>query len=275
MNKQELFDTEMGRAKTFFENNTKNGKKCFYRLYASKYPHANPSQKNIKASNFEAEDVEQALHYLQNDFVLHGQLSPNYWIVKLLQSKTDPNGLIIVLNNALCEDVGFRPTATIAGISGNDSKQYQEQLLKLQQDMFNKTAELEKMLIEERHDRELERLEGRIQGLEDSKKTLMDTLSNFSNSETGKMIVSGLVGIVTAKVTQTNNSCPPTAQPQTVMDSEPVSDAATDNIEVNQSIKDMQQMFGADFHDVMKGLADFCKANPQYAQTLMQQQKNK
>lgn len=273
MTNEELFKKELKRAESFLKSTNKN-EHCYWKLYASKYPNGKPNPNNLKATNFESDDLTDSLRILQNEMMLHGQLSPKFWLLVAVASKNDPNGITMHLHNALCDESTFNPT--IAGFpQSNTSNQMQQQLLDMQRQMWEKTSELQQQLLEEKHDRELERLSDRIAGLEDSRKTIVDAIAGFADSGTGRLIVAGIMGIIQQKMaTPSAPIHPQTPMGENNADATPSPDDATPS-DVRESLQSLKNQFGESYADVLKGIAEFCTNNPQYAQQLMNQQKQK
>lgn len=281
MDKQEELNKELDRCTEFFEGNKKNDL-CYWRLYTSKYSNSKCDQKNLKATNFESEDLEESIEMLKQQFILHGRYSPRFWIVKLMSSSTDPNGITIILKNVLSEEVK-REESAINGFGYQESSSMQNLMLQMQKEMFEKTSSLEKLLNEERHNRELERMQERLEALESSSKTVIDSITGFAESETGKTVISGIMAIITQKLNTPNMAFNP-AQKQHIQMQQPVQQAAPktnqpeqpemqsfESEKIKESLEELKKMFGDDMPEILMGVANFCKNNPAYAQQIKAQ----
>lgn len=264
MNKQELFEKEFERVVSFF-NDTNKGKHGYFRLYSSKTPYSKPVPSNTKYSNFETEDIEGALEVIKTQMLLHGRYCPQYWLIKLMSGEKDPNGVVMTVPNVLCEDVGTQTQGlpNIAGF-GNNNYSAHSSIIEMQREFLLKQSELEKKLMEQEHERKMERMEERLEALEDGKRTIIDSITGFAEGETGKLLITSLIGMMQGQMLKKNDI-------QIQSSNEQQSEQKSDAPKESDNIERLKKMFGNDFEGVLNSLVNMCEQNPHYVSTLINQ----
>ena len=256
----------------FFSRNTKKNPACHYRLYAVKNRTHPPMQKNLKTSNFETTDSEEAIELLEQDIKLHGATAPAYFILKHLSSSTDSNPSIFIFENP------FYSEAAVSGFGAKNQNNNQfQQMLTMQQMFMEKTNDLEKQLIAEKNDRRLEYIQAEIEGIKNQNKNLGDSIKGFLDSETGSLLAASIIGIVKDRlqpqqqpiIQQTINEQP---QQQQTFENEQKTDIGEQE-KLNNSMIEISEVFGDDFLNVMQNLSAYCKSNPEAAKALFNSKK--
>ncbi len=259
-----MIEEQLNRARKHLEANKKRSTNYYWRLYHSKTATGQPSNKNIKASNFSSESIEESMQLLKDEIENHGQYCFRYFQLKAMSGEKDPNGVVITLENVYYspENVsGYRQA--IGGVNKDDEK------VQLFEHWSEKYHELDKKLQEYKHEVIIKEQNARIAALEDSRKTIADTFLDFLGTESGKNISNSLIGLVTQlaipKITPIpRNKIEPEATAQT--DEEQKNDIAN-------SLKKLESVAKGETAEIINSIAEFIKQNPEQAKMFMQQNK--
>lgn len=272
----EGIDEQIEIAKQFFEAAGKNDH-CYYRLYAVKHVDSTYTQSDLKAQNFETDSMEDSLSRLKRDMEYCGQYSRPFFVLKHFSTKSDPAPIERILKNPL-----FDPSHQKGNVNGNNNSinglngNNESMLITLLKSHHAETMQLRSELQDLRHERELELLEDRISGLENSSKTKVDVFSDFLNTPVGQQLAgifggvlatqfsAAKVAVVVPAVANVQNEEVPSNH---VQDKQIVDQTDAVN-RITNSLQTLDQIFDGDGITALDEIAKFCANNPGFAQSL-------
>jgi hypothetical protein len=282
MNSEQLFEKEFNKIQNFFNTQakTENG---YYRLYTVKTTDTKPKNNtDLRAVNFESESIEESLERLANDIKHYANTSNRFFVLKHYSAKTDPNPIFLYFANPY-----FDPTSQRAflnnrhSINGMNNNSYNDPMfIDMMKDHYEQKGQLQDQIKELQHQRELDRLEDRIAGLEQGQKTVVDSVKEFLNSDVGQQIAGGIVGIFQAKMMQQPNPVQqntpyqePIKQPPQEESFEPQhkEDQEEQVQKVNQALVNLNNVFNGEGIDALLELSEFCINNPGLAHQFRKQ----
>jgi len=269
---EEVLKQELDKAENFFRTSCKN-EKCYYKLYTVKYADSKYSGHDLRRKNFQTDSIEESLIQLERDIREVGTNGQQFLVVKNYSIQTDPTPIELRLINPFFNpnlQKGYRNTG-IHGTSENLNG-VNNMMFDLMQSHHSSTTDLQKQLLELNHNHQIQKLEERIEGLEDDKRTNFDAISDFFQTETGKTIVGGLMGIIQANAAkpQPLNQTPDREEEPKQQQQSDNSEAETDQQEkiskLNASLQRLDKVFNGEGLEALHELAIFCQNNPVQAQ---------
>jgi hypothetical protein len=281
---EETLKEQLDRLRVFFETNAKNDK-AYYKIYHVKHPNTNVTFRDKLDENFDSDSLEESLEGIESIFRQHGPYSQEYFIVTTAVNNRDPKSIQIVIPNPFFNATimkGYKGNSTRNGINGIN--EVNGMMLDFMKEHYSTTQGLRSDMKDLQHAHELEKMEERIVGLEEGQKGAMDAVVDFFNTDVGKQLVTGVLGIVKAKAIQPSiqNGVPPTSNPsydfpgneneQPIQKEDQVpnySEDQQDQIQkLNQAIVKMDNVFGGEGLQALFELAQYCENNPEQAHTL-------
>ena len=281
----------------FFEKSNKKTNTCFWRLHGiSKLSHKTGS-KTLKASNFNSSNLEESIEELEDVLSSNiGKLGPKYFRLKHYSSATDPSPEEFDFVNPYHNPSHFsNSVGSFGGNNYNMNMQMMQQMLMMQKESSALVHGLEMKLQQSMHEREMERKDEAIEGLQNSTKTLIDSVKGLLETEVGKMVSSAVIGVITARLMGGGQQVPATVRPMpattTVIettndDDQPTTEDLQSDMQspaqksqqqaikeyqdrLTKSITTMQPVFGEDFLPAMESLAVYCANNPEMAKAML------
>lgn len=261
----------------FFKKRGKN-ENSFYKLYSAKYPNQNVSHNDMIAENFDTNSIEESLYTLDSDLRRHGKYAKEFIVLKHFATKKDGKPLRTTFKNPFFDATiqrGYRGQTnnSINGIN-NIGSTTNNMLMELLKEHHKNTSELKDQVTDLRHTYQLEKMEDRIAGLEETQRTPLDSIGDFFQTELGQNLAIGILGLVQQKqnnpiqktIEKEAEKQPQQPQPQQHTDREN-SEEQQKITKLNDSIVRMDSIFKGEGIDAIYELAIFCQQNPELAKT--------
>jgi len=273
--KTEVMEETINKIKSWFDSEAKNDN-CFYRLYTVKFVNSSYGRKDLRSTNYITDSKEECLQKLISDITIHGATSNKYFVINHMDGKKDPHPIALFVENPFF-DPGSQKTSGVHGI-GNFN-QNNDSMFNLMREHHQTSSQLREDMQSLRHEHELEKMDSRIAELETGQKTTVDSISDFMQTDVGQKIVASLTTLMSIKMQQGKQPVQPVQEPIHGYE-EPVQTRRTDNVDseqvqkLNDSLKKLDEVFDGDGLSALSELADFCKNNPDLAQTFRKKQEN-
>lgn len=160
---------------SYVRSQRKNAKACFWTLHLSNSPDLSDRCKiNPNWKNFHTEELEASLEELKNAVQVLSRSNHKYLILTLRTSDSDKHFTIYPFVNPQYQQ--HQQNAGIFGV-GNQGAMVGNQLLVMQQQMFEMKMKYEDEIREMRHERDIDDLRAEIAAIKGTKKTgVMDKI---------------------------------------------------------------------------------------------------
>lgn len=250
----------------WLDDQAKNSK-WYFKIYLVKSNDVNPSKANLVYINTKSEDKYQSMEMLRKALELLCVNGKEYVVIQHIASKTDGTGLDLYFKNPM-----YKKNNYSSSISGVDNMQY----LSIQEKHFREIQDLKDEINQIKQDHKITELENRISGILEEKKTTLDFIQGFLESNTGQQLVKGITQIINTKLSlksqQPINQLPEPVQNE-IVSPEPKQDTDQTQI-INESMANLQNVFGQDVIENLYHLSNWVNKNPELATSLIGQIKN-
>jgi len=269
----------INKIKNWFDSEAKNDN-CFYRLYTVKFVNSSYGRKDLRSTNYITDSKEECLQKIISDITIHGATSNKYFVINHMDGKKDPHPIALFVENPFF-DPGSQKTSGVNGI-GN-LNQNNDSMYNLMREHHQTSSQLKEEMQSLRHEHELEKMDGRIAELETGHKTAVDSISDFMQTDVGQKIVSSLTTLMSIKMQQGKQPVQPVQNEPISGYEEPVprtQTRKTDNVDseqvqkLNDSLRKLDEVFNGEGLIALNEIAEFCKTNPDLAQTFRKKQEN-
>ncbi len=265
------------KIKNWFDLEAKNDN-CFYKLYTVKFVNSSYGRKDLRSTNFHTETKEECINKLINDINIHGATANKFFVINHFEGKRDPHPITLIVENP-----HFVPDtqkySTINGIHNYQNSN--NEMLSLMREHNDQASRLREELIQMKHQHEIEKMDSRIAELETGQKTVVDSITDFMQSEVGQKIVSSFTTLMSIKMQQksepsvTNTQKDLSHQEYQETKQQQQTTDNTDKIDkLNNSLQKLDNVFNGEGLEALNELAQFCVENPSIAQQFRKQQAN-
>lgn len=270
------------KIKNWFSTEAKNDN-GFYRLYTVKFANSTPNRKDLRATNFITDNIQDSLTKLDTDIKIHGDTSQQFFAILHVESKKDPHPIVLIVENPYY-NTNFQKGSTfssINGINNNNNSSYNAQIgmISMMKEHHESTSMLQQEMQQLRHEHEVEKMDSRISDLEYSQKTSVDRIGEFFQTDVGQQIVGGITQLVSQKMSQQPAQQPVQPTEQTIKNTSAQQQPAqkSDNPQaqkLNDSLMKLDKVFRGEGLEALNELADFCVKNPILAKQFRKQSEN-